>query len=233
MEGVISFLIALFGGIYYIVRYTIEKTDKEIAKREYNYRKIFRGVITAPISVSECGERLFSNIDTTIQTIDDEIRDDIEFIFGKEWRDIFKSFVAPAPLYMDIYMDGFDNILNIAFRVWLSKRGYVNSASSRCENINPYFGINGVPLNRRSEIAIKTCYVLEKNIQQQRPESIDNYTFFCHKVAGLDRVDWNFDYLGGEKRYLWKKENGSNLVTFDFGIPSDNEPHRFESYHIN
>lgn len=130
-------------------------------------------------------------------------------------------------------MDGFDNILNIAFRVWLSKRGYVNSASSRCENINPYFGINGVPLNRRSEIAIKTCYVLEKNIQQQRPESIENYTFFCHKVAGLDRVDWTFDYLGGEKRYLWKKENGSNLVTFDFGIPSDDEPHRFETYRIN
>ena len=96
MGGVISFLIVLFGGIYYIVRYTIEKTDKEIAKREYNYRKIFKGVITAPISVSECGERLFSNIDTTIQTIDDEIRDDIRFIFGKKFlnrSDILLRFV--------------------------------------------------------------------------------------------------------------------------------------------
>lgn len=229
--GILSFFVALFGGAYYIGRYSLEKADKRSAEKERNFRNTLSGIITAPRSISESGEKLFSDIDTAIQTIDDEIRDDIRFIFGDEWKEIFKSFGCPAPLRMDIYMDSFDNILNIAFRVWLSKRGYVNSTFRDCEGINPYFGIKGVPLNRRAEIAIKTCYILERNIQRTHPENVEYYTMFFHKVAGTNSIDWCYDYYGGEKKYLWKKE--SNSVTFDFGIPFDDEPHRFESYRIN
>lgn len=229
--GILSFFVALFGGAYYIGRYSLEKADKRSAEKERNFRNTLSGIITAPRSISESGEKLFSDIDTAIQTIDDEIRDDIRFIFGDEWKEIFKSFGRPAPLRMDIYMDSFDNILNIAFRVWLSKRGYVNSTFRDCEKINPYFGIKGVPLSRRSEIAIKACYILEKNIQQTHPEDVEHYTMFFHQPAGIDRIDWCYDYYGGEKKYLWERK--SNSVTFDFGIPGSEHPHRFESYRIN
>lgn len=230
--GILSFFVALFGGAYYIGRYSLEKAGKKDFERERNYRNILRGVITAPQKVSDMGRKIFSFNETTISAINEEIEDDIRFIFGSEWKRIFEFYDGPRNLWMDPCTQGFSNILNIAYRVWLSSKGYYYE-QGECNAVNPYFSIEGVPLEQRSDIAIKTCYIIERNIQRIRHENLDDYTFFCHKYAGSSIVSWNYDYWGGEKRYLWKKENGSDLVTFDFGIPSDDEPHRFESYRIN
>lgn len=227
--GILSFFVALFGGAYYIGRYSYEKSELRSYDRWSQHARDIDKIITAPKSVTDLVKRLFSDRQTLQDTLL-EMEDDLIFIFGDNWYQYFKDFPLDSELRMNA-VDGFGNILNIAYMLWLSRRGYYKGELQTIPQINPYFGIHGVPDSMRADVAIKTCYIIERNIRRFHPE--DSHNFFLVNTGYSDNICWEFELPGPSKHKSPWATSPDNIVTFDFGIPGNENPHRFESYRIN
>ena len=228
----LGFLVALFGGVYYGGKWLYKKgCDIE---RE-NQNKIHE-VCTPPYEVLKSANEFFSNTKDVMKAIE-TIMPDLQFIFGDKLKDVLESVklrrYITRPRFNSV--NGFGCTDNIIYQLWLTKQGYTEQP---WRPINPYFGIYRIPDEDRAKIAIKTCFVMERNMQRAHPEYAHCFRLVRPLYSNLDpghylrhQLSWAYTKSGTPTEALWKVlPDGS--YRFNFGITSDEHPD-YETVWVN
>lgn len=226
----LSFFVALFGGMYYGGRLLYEKS---VAKSHDDFRDYVRRIdemITAPIEVERQGEDIFLRRINLEETLD-SMSDDMQFVFGDNWKSLFFDFDPPCRLDFTSYVMGFDSIFHIAYWLWITKRGYSHGTCHHITGINPYFPIAEIKDEFRAEIAIKACFIMERNMQRAHPKYINEFRIikplYTYKdgrdCVNLQHLDWTYRHSKDVPRIsLWRLcPDGSYLFNFGIGHSAD------------
>lgn len=94
---------------------------------------------------------------------------DLVYVFGENWEEIFKKERVFLPYSTGGVTDAFGSIWEIALNLWLSGKHIICSRHSAYYNTR--FIINGLPEEMdKTQVALKACKVIERNIQKKYPE---------------------------------------------------------------
>lgn len=226
---------ALFGGAYYGGRLLHEKSVAKSVEQERDYRERIRNMVAPPIEVERLGENIFSRKQNLEQVLD-SMQSDMQFVFGDNWKELFLYNRAPDRLNFVVggAINGFGSIFHIAYWMWITKQGYADGSFHHISKINPYFGIDEVPSEKRAEVAIKACFVMEKNMQTSHPEYSDCFRFVRplyddtgknpHYYPFANQLNWAYTLSRGVRTLsLWERLSDGTYL-FNFGIPGTHEP---------
>jgi len=174
-----EFFIALFGGLYYGGRFLSEKINKNLAEaKQKKWDTVWR--LLHDYSVEHDVSELMKTQEGR-NSILSSIKDDVIYVFGEHYKDIFEDYLYNEQTGVhrcDLY--GFGDVWNIAYVIYLSKLGYVNSIEYAYTR-----AINGVKKSNAPGkyyeyvqenqdwslgVCLRTCDVIEKNIQYKHGE---------------------------------------------------------------
>lgn len=158
----IEFFITLFGAIYYGGRYFSDKKGFAEAKQKMEERSkrvstiydyVFNSIESEKMDKSESYREEMLN----------EISEDLEFIYGKDWRKNFDFPPVGRPHQIYVF-HGYSGAIvaspwTLAFNVWLSHFGRINHSSNgyqfRCDH---------------EDVVLRALDVIERNIKEKHPE---------------------------------------------------------------
>ena len=149
-----EFFIALFGGLFYGGKHVNYKSKvKQVKHSEELHNEI------------SCSYEYLTN--TKKWFLDDRcgilnsISDDLQEVFGKQWRELFCDTVVFGTIPNTGMVNRYANQWEIALNIYISKKGYVP----------PYtiagYSLMNVQDTQRSRI-IKMCEIIERNINNLR-----------------------------------------------------------------
>ena len=182
-----AFFNALFGGAYLGGKYTSDKNNKVKAEQRWNKYKKIENEITNSSFEDKHKRILEQSSDTRFEMLN-EIADDLNDIFGMEWASMFASYKFPTYQPFSSRMDGFNNIWNLAFHIWMSKHGYIPLS---IHSYNTHFELNGCDSKKRVVVASKACRAIESHMQKTHP--------------GIELRLWNdTEHSSGNPRLTWE-----------------------------
>lgn len=136
------------------------------------------------------------------QMIDEIPHAYLKFVFGEGWEELLRNDNSTYTLTEDNTQNGFLNVYNVVYNIWLAhtmKRIHplFLSAYEVC------FNIEGLPHERRHDVAMRTCWLIEKilyNGSDSSPKlyhlmSIKGETFSLCWKPFLDTLAINRMYL--------------------------------------
>lgn len=194
-----EFFIALFGGLFYGVKGFNERCETNRYKNLKETRRQIDNIVTNPDfefkshpkGNKEAWEMLLS------------IQDDIEEIFGEEWKSLFSKYeYCPSHLYK-LFGDGFCYLWNLVFEVWLSNHGYIPGSRIRydikfCIREAELEGLDWKPIN------LKACKIIERNMQATHPDlTMKLWVAWDTKPTVLEWEHWVRSYDGSLVRRPW------------------------------
>ena len=204
-----EFFIALFGGMYHGAKSFINKTkidDVNNRRRKYeNTDSVLRKYREYPNTLDDGWAML------------NEIREDLDDLFGKEWVEIYKTTTGD---FAGLYPHPCDNpkrrfpyyrcewdIWAIAYNVWLSKHGYISDVEYEINSpqdfgkFSNYVWIEKYPvLQDPQKLFVKMFQIIERNMQKQHPEL--SLELWLHHFEGNSSCPWTikwsyyFDSIG-------------------------------------
>lgn len=161
-----EFLFALFGGAYWGGKLLEERSRISQGKAR---QKIYEGV-TDKIVRLPAGDYKPPETRGEFWVMCESISDDLHYIFGDNWRTRLNF--PLIPYYGSICnrindRQMFTHPTQIAYHVWLSKKGYYGSAFLGGYNYKA-FGDTNSPENQ--ELVLRTLKTIEKNLQIAHPD---------------------------------------------------------------
>ena len=104
--------------------------------------------------------------------------EDIVYVFGNEYKDIFKNFIAtPSTIRDENIYHGFYDINSVLFNILYSQKGYITDNRV----IYGYwcgYPVNGLPHEMRVQTQTRACEIIDRNIRREHPE-LDIYLCEC------------------------------------------------------
>lgn len=145
------------------------------------------------------------------------IKDDIGFIFGKNWKRFFliENQKVDEPHHIQY---AFNNPWQIAYEVWLSSKGYVDYRlrKGNCYLINAFsydiedkyssesaINMMTVSFNEGYKIRERACMVIERNLRRSHPDLTEELTLYQYRDpnnhSSLNSLlVWKFDPILGD-----------------------------------
>lgn len=122
----------------------------------------------------------------------ESVSDDLAYIFGDDWR-VFREHYRPwfnNPNYMHYGDYGFSSLADVAYKVWLSKCGYV---PWQC--FGQYFlEIHGYMqpeiMDEMRAIALRAYQVIERNLREAHPDFNLTLRARVHQETGEEEPYW-------------------------------------------
>lgn len=205
-----NLFIALFGGLYYAGKYAEEKSKiKATASRN----QIFETINNTVNNYNVIQENKPRDMKKALSMVE-EIGEDLEFVFGKDWLDIyqkrriFNDFDSYKLLCSNYHpcdnatVDHRWTLWAIAYNIWLSKRGYITDTEyfpqTHIDGINYMKDDYPFLVDNAKEIILKMFRVVEKNIQKKHPDL--NLSLWMGTVdRNRHLITWNYriEHYGG------------------------------------
>jgi len=196
-----DFFLALFGGMYHGGKSIITKTKSEDAKSRRRKYEITDSVL-----------RKYREYPKTLDdgwVMLNEIREDLDTLFGKEWVEIYKTttgdFIGLHPHPCDNPKRSFPyhqcewDIWAIAYNLWLSKDGYISDVEYEINNPQDfgkfpnYVWIENYPvLQDPQRLFEKMFQIIESNVQKQHPEL--NLGLWLHHFESNSNCPWTIKW---------------------------------------
>ncbi|MBE6983024.1 MAG: hypothetical protein E7435_01900 [Ruminococcaceae bacterium] len=182
-------ILALFGIGHYGVKIADEKARKKVGDAR---REVFDS-IEKKIRV-QFGESPYNPPETREQfwIMCESIGEDLRYIFGDDWRTKlnfpFIHNYKRICLENDVVRNMFIHPTQIAYQVWLSKKGKYDGAFYQGYHRRAYNGVNNA---ENQEFVIRICKTIEKNMQLAHPD------LSLRLVVALDKpwlVRWEHIY---------------------------------------
>ena len=167
-DVVFELILALFG----IGHYGIKLADEKVRKKAGDVRRRACDSIEERIR-RPLGQPAYNPPETRGEfwIMCDSISEDLRYIFGDDWRTklnfplihYYKSICEKS----DVVRNMFLHPTQIAYQVWLSKKGKYDFAFHHGYHRRAYNGVNN-PENQ--EFATRICKTIEKNMQLAHPD---------------------------------------------------------------
>ena len=161
-------ILALFG----IGHYSSKLADEKYRKKEGDARRAVCDSIEEKIR-RPIGEQSYNPPETREQfwIMCESISEDLHYIFGNDWRTklnfpllhYYKSICEKN----DVVRNMFIHPTQIAYQVWLSKKGKYDFAFYQGYHRRAYNGVNNI---ENQEFATRICKTIEKNMQSAHPD---------------------------------------------------------------
>lgn len=161
-------ILALFG----IGHYGIKLADEKARKRDADVRRAVYDSIEEKVRCP-IGDISYRAPETREEfwIMCESIIDDLRYIFGDNWRTklnfTLMHYYRRTCEQSDVVRNTFLHPVQIAYHVWLSKKGKYYWLYSQGYNRRVYNGVNSV---ENQELIARVCKTIEKNIQAAHPD---------------------------------------------------------------
>jgi len=173
----LDFFIALFGGLYYGGKALSESNNKKVREANHERQKALITVVRSKAEENKLKQQF--STDKGRKSILSSIEDDVKHVFGDKCDSLYSDYqYSEENSIHTCDIQGFGDVWNIAFVIYLSKLGYINSLEYAY--LKP---INGVKKSTKPgkyyefftedtewshKVCSRVCEVVEKNIQEKR-----------------------------------------------------------------
>lgn len=175
----IEFIEALIGLTYHGAKAVGSAMDRAVTNRCASELDRFRSVLQC-YDEPRLRTEFYSNKNKCLNSMPEQ---DIEYIFGKKWRQYVEEDRWPQP--GGIYFNGITDVL---YNLWLSYRGVVPSAHILGYNAQMYLPTLE-KTRSRSDVANRFFQTVEANLQKAHPSE---QIFFVRRVDDPNDIDFNF-----------------------------------------
>lgn len=192
-----GFFAALFGGAVLAGKSLVDSYRKESAEERWNKYRCINRKVTNSVLESQIHQQMCDSKEGRIQMLD-EIEDELEEIFGSNWRAFYRYYIFN-------WSRGYDDNRNLIFTGYINPEneyflagyegtfsevmvseigGFLNIWNLACEvwmskkgfiacgrnKYNTMFGIRGCGDAERKAVATKACQIIERNLQNAHPD---------------------------------------------------------------
>lgn len=169
-DGMFELILALLGIGYYGSKIAGEKASKKY----YGNKRAVYDSIEEKIRL-DLGDPSYKPPETREQfwIMCESISDDLRYIFGEKWRSQLNfpllHYYRKICAEQDVVRNSFTHPAQLAYHVWLSKKGKYDFGFR--PGYNPNFCFDVYPKTQENtEIAIRACKTIERNMQAAHPD---------------------------------------------------------------